>query len=116
MSKLSAITRQLFNAKLISTLFAVALSSLIIASPQSMAADKSVKKQASVSQQAITRVNINRASIKDLTNLKGIGEKKAIAIVKYRNKNGRFKRVEQLAEVKGIGLSLVETNRALITL
>ncbi|UKI58522.1 MAG: helix-hairpin-helix domain-containing protein [Clostridium sp.] len=36
-------------------------------------------------------ININTASVSDLTNLSGIGEVKAKSIVNYRNKNGKFK-------------------------
>ena len=60
-------------------------------------------------------VDINRASVSELASvLKGVGESKAQAIVDYRNQNGPFSSVEQLAEVKGIGMKLIERNRASI--
>ena len=49
------------------------------------------------------KLSINKASIDQLTQLPGIGESKAKAIVEHRNKQGPFKSVEQLKEVKGIG-------------
>lgn len=64
---------------------------------------------------AATTVNINTASVEQLTELNGIGEAKAKAIVAYRNEHGPFKSVDQLANVKGIGLKTVEKNREMIS-
>ena len=58
-------------------------------------------------------VNINTADEAALAaNIKGIGLKKAAAIVEYRKTNGPFKSVEELINVKGIGNKLVDKNRA----
>ncbi len=56
-------------------------------------------------------VNINTADVQELTKLKGIGEKKAEAIVAWRKANGDFKTVEQLLEVKGIGEATLAANK-----
>lgn len=48
-------------------------------------------------------VDVNTADAKTLSTLKGLGMKKAQAIIKYREKNGNFKSVDELASVKGIG-------------
>jgi competence protein ComEA len=48
-------------------------------------------------------VNINTASAGDLEALPGIGAKTAARIVEYRQKNGPFKKVEDLMNVRGIG-------------
>ena len=61
---------------------------------------------------AAAPVNINTADATQLATLNGIGESKARAIIAYRETNGPFRSVEQLAEVKGIGLKTVEKNRA----
>ncbi len=50
-------------------------------------------------------VNINTASINELTSLTGIGESKALAIVAYRTKTP-FKSIEELKNISGIGDSL----------
>ena len=48
-------------------------------------------------------ININAASVSDLQALPGIGAKTAALIVEYRQKNGPFKKVEELMNVRGIG-------------
>ncbi|EGG94561.1 hypothetical protein IMCC1989_2644 [gamma proteobacterium IMCC1989] len=48
--------------------------------------------------------------------LKGIGLKKAQAIVEWRKANGKFISVEQLTEVKGIGEKTVQANKGKIAL
>ncbi len=48
-------------------------------------------------------VNINTASATDLEGLPGIGAKTAARIVEYRQKNGPFKKVEDLMNVRGVG-------------
>lgn len=56
-------------------------------------------------------ININTADALELTKLKGVGPKKAEAIVAWRKANGEFKSVEQLLEVKGIGEATLMQNR-----
>ena len=60
-------------------------------------------------------VNINSADKQTLMQIKGVGEKRADAIILWREKNGPFKSVAQLTEIDGIGPSLVETNKDLLT-
>jgi competence protein ComEA len=62
-------------------------------------------------------VNINTADATALAKaLNGIGPAKAKAIVTYRDKNGPFKSVDQLALVEGITQKLIDKNRADIRL
>ncbi|QMU61432.1 MAG: helix-hairpin-helix domain-containing protein [Gammaproteobacteria bacterium] len=57
-------------------------------------------------------VNINVASAVELAeNLKGVGPKKAMAIIEYREANGPFYAAEELANVKGIGPKTLEKNK-----
>lgn len=57
-------------------------------------------------------VNINTASKDELATLKGIGAKKAEAIVDYRTKHGKFQSIEDLKKVNGIGTKLFESIKA----
>jgi len=62
-------------------------------------------------------VNINTASAEEISqNLKGIGLSKAQAIVEYREANGSFLHVDELVNVKGIGIRTVDQNRDFILL
>ena len=61
------------------------------------------------------QVNINTADAATLAReLKGIGLKRAQAIVEYRQKHGPFKSADELALVKGIGPAAISKNRELI--
>jgi len=66
---------------------------------------------------SIQMVNINSADVATLAKaLNGVGEAKAQAIVDYREAYGAFKAVDELAEVKGIGMTMVDLNRDRIIL
>jgi len=64
----------------------------------------SVKSQAAV-------VYLNNSSIEQLVTLKGIGHKKAQAILAYRKQIGAFKSVSELINVKGIGEKILTDNK-----
>lgn len=62
-------------------------------------------------------VNVNTASAEQISeNLKGVGPSKARLIVEYRESNGAFQHVDELVNVKGIGIKTVDRNRDLILL
>jgi competence protein ComEA len=62
-------------------------------------------------------VDINTADAAGLAAaISGIGEKKAASIVAYREANGPFVRIEDLANVKGIGPATIEKNRDNLTI
>ena len=63
------------------------------------------------------KININNASAEQIaTAMTGIGESKAKAIVDYRSSQGKFKSVQDLENVDGIGSKTVEKNKDKITL
>ena len=60
-------------------------------------------------------VNINTADAQTLSkNIRGVGMKKAEAIIAYREKHGDFKSVADLTQVKGIGNKLLEKNQDIL--
>lgn len=61
-------------------------------------------------------LDINTASVEELTQLKGIGEKKAQAIVAYRTKKKCFKSLDELQNVKGIGEAFFKNNEKELSL
>jgi len=62
-------------------------------------------------------VNVNTASAEEIAeNLKGIGVSKAQKIVEYREANGGFAHVDELVNVKGIGVRTIDQNRGMILL
>ena len=62
-------------------------------------------------------VNVNSASAEEIAeSLKGVGMSKAEAIVSYRSEHGDFKHVDEMVNVKGIGIRTVDINREFILL
>lgn len=69
----------------------------------------------SIATTEMSKLDINTADAESLAaNLVGIGLTKAQEIVRYREAHGDFVTIEELAEVKGIGLATVEKNRHLV--
>lgn len=60
-------------------------------------------------------VNLNTADTSVLMTLNGIGEKKAQAIITYREENGSFQQIEDIMEVSGIGEKTFENLKDFIT-
>ena len=57
----------------------------------------------SVTASASTPLNLNAATVAQLEALPGIGAATATRIIEYRKKNGQFKKVEELMNVRGVG-------------
>src|SRR6266446_4914670 len=62
------------------------------------------------------KVNINTAGVDELVALPGIGRAYAERIVEYRQKNGPFKKVEDILNVRGIGEKTFERIRDRLTI
>ena len=66
---------------------------------------------------ASNTVNVNTASAEEIAEgLKGVGMSKAEAIVSYRTANGAFIHIDEMVNVKGIGIRTVDLNREVIKL
>ena len=62
------------------------------------------------------KININKASAEELTQLKGVGPSTAAKIVEYRDKKGLFKSPEDITMVSGIGTKTYENNKDVIVI
>ena len=61
------------------------------------------------------KLNLNQATVEQLVELKGIGQKTAQKIIDYRELHGGFSSVEDIVNVKGIGQKKLDAMRDLVT-
>jgi competence protein ComEA len=64
---------------------------------------------------AADKININTATVGELTELQKVGPKTAERIVAYRDANGPFQTVDDLVNVKGVGDKILELNKDRMT-
>ncbi|ABM05153.1 competence protein ComEA helix-hairpin-helix repeat protein [Psychromonas ingrahamii 37] len=84
-------------------------------SQQVWAAEK-VEQSIQMTSQVVEKININQATSQQLTIVKGIGEKKAQAIIDYRTMNGDFADLNELVKVRGIGDATLKKIQPFFTL
>lgn len=88
-----------FYRTLLAALAAVVIASPVFAEDSSTTSTTTTTTTESTATQ--TKININTATAKDLMKIKGLNAAKARAIVAYRKKNGDFKTLDDLSNVKG---------------
>ncbi|MCP4272055.1 MAG: ComEA family DNA-binding protein [Gammaproteobacteria bacterium] len=85
------------------------MGALVFSGNTLFAADKATNSQQQI---PILTVNINQATAEEISDvLTGVGIKKAMVIVAHRDREGAFKSVDDLLQVKGIGPATLEKNR-----
>lgn len=93
---------------------AMLMSFFVFTLPTHASTDLGSKKHSPVENNSVSHVKIdlNKADVSQLTgSFKGIGNKRAQAIIAYRESHSGFKSLEELGEVKGFGQHFIEANR-----
>ena len=70
-----------------------------------------LKETINLAEAEVIAININLAEADALMTLKGVGKKKAQAIVNYREENGAFTHIDDLLNVSGIGKKVLQANK-----
>ena len=78
--------------------------------------DSQILTQTKAGARPPAQINVNRATVAELTTLPGIGEATAQRIVEYRRKNAPFRRIEELLIIRGISRNRLEQIRHRIRL
>ena len=74
-----------------------------------------VSEAVTPAEEILGKVDINTANMAELMTLSGIGESRAADIIKYREENGDFSRIEDIMLVSGIGEKTFEEIKEWIT-
>lgn len=115
-TRLAAVAGRIFSTRRLPAAVALAMA-LALVSGVLPGTTSPVYAQDKAPPAVAATVNINTADAATLAaGLKGVGGARAQEIVRYREAYGPFKSADELTEVKGIGKSTLDDNRARITL
>jgi competence protein ComEA len=81
--------------------FVLVAALVFISSP--LGAQRATKPPAAASAVSTGIVNLNTATAAQIASLPGIGPKTADLVVQYRQKNGPFKKIEEIMNIRGVG-------------
>jgi comEA protein len=76
---------------------------VVVALSSPIAAQRATKPRIAATVVSTEVVNLNSATAAQIASLPGIGPKTADLVVQYRTKNGPFKKIEEIMNVRGIG-------------
>ena len=82
---------------------AALLVAFVAIAPRAVAQESDRAASSKAAAAAASPVNLNTATAAQLEALPGIGARTAALIVEYRQKNGAFKKIEELMNVRGVG-------------
>ncbi len=92
--------------------FAVVLSLFVVTLPAQAVSNANKLTAESKTTVVSNKIDLNKADLSVLTgSFKGIGKKRAEAIIAYRESHQGFKSIEEFADIKGFGQRFVDTNR-----
>ena len=81
----------------------VLVAALVVFSTSLVDAQRATKPPVTATVVSTEAVNLNNATVAQIASLPGIGPKTAELVVQYRTKNGPFKKIEEIMNVRGIG-------------
>ncbi len=93
----------------------LAVIALVLACAAGASAQEAPRAASKATASASTPLNLNAATREQLEALPGIGARTAERILEYRQKNGSFRKVEDLMNVQGIGEKSFLKLRPLLT-
>src|SRR5262245_333452 len=90
-------------SRFVATLLVLGVAGLVIAGPVAADAAKTTPATRTAKTAPATKINLNSASAEQLSTVPGLGPKLAERIVEHRQKEGAFRSVQELMNVKGVG-------------